>query len=148
MGKWDIINGRGWSIKMSKGLFSFLETTEIGLGCSKMDNFHLKKTYCTPGKNRENWLCPSEKYSSYASVLVGNLDHDCPNSNSLLLHLGGVKQLGIKHLSQGRNTPTLAGFEPTTLWSWSSFRFVRSPCFPFSDAFHRVQQPRYSPITC
>ena len=43
-----------------------------------------------------------------AQVLLANLDHDYPYSNSLLL-LGGVKQLGIKHLAQGHNTPALAG---------------------------------------
>ena len=34
-----------------------------------MDHFYREKSYFTPGKNRENWLCLSEKYSSYAPGL-------------------------------------------------------------------------------
>ena len=54
------------------------------------------------------------EFTTDAQVLLANTDHDCPYTNSLLLHLGGVKQLGIKHLAQGCNTLALARFEPTT----------------------------------
>ena len=50
------------------------------------------------------------------------IQDDYPYSNSLLLHLGGVKQPVIKHLDQGCNTLALAGFESKTFrLSWSVF---------------------------
>ena len=50
-----------------------------------------------------------------AGTLSQLRDYDNPYNNSLLLQLGGVKQLRIKHLAQERNTAALAGLEPTTL---------------------------------
>ena len=57
------------------------------------------------------------EFTTDAQILLANLDHDYPYSNSLLVHLGGVKQLGMKHLAQGRNRAALVGFEPTTFLS-------------------------------
>ena len=37
---------------------SLFETTKICLGSTKMVSFYRQISYFTPGKNRENWLCP------------------------------------------------------------------------------------------
>ena len=44
---------------------------------------------------------------SATNTQVANLDHDYLYSKSLLLHPGGVNQLGIRYLAQGRNTLSL-----------------------------------------
>ena len=44
-----------------------METTEICLGCTKMDNFYRVKAYFTLGKNGKSDFASSEKYSSYAT---------------------------------------------------------------------------------
>ena len=82
----------------------------------------------------QHHLCFIESATD-AQVLLANIDPDYPYSNSVFLHLGGVKQQGIKHLAQGCNTLALAGYEPTAFWSLSAFHSARPPCFPYSSLF-------------
>ena len=64
------------------------------------------------------------------------IQDDYPYSNSLLLHLGGVKQPVIKHLDQGCNTMALAGFESKTFLLWSVF----CPARPLWSVFCALSQ--------
>ena len=52
--------------------FSLFETTKICLGSTQMDNFHRKKSYFTPAKNQENWLCAIWKISLLRPLLFSN----------------------------------------------------------------------------
>ena len=47
---------------------SAFETTEVCLGCTKMENFTEKKHISCREKNRKSDFASSEKYSSYATV--------------------------------------------------------------------------------
>ena len=53
-----------------------------------------------------------QRVCNWWQVLLPILYHHYPYINSVLLHLGGVKQQRIMCLAQGCNTPALAGFEP------------------------------------
>ena len=75
--RWKIENGRGKSMKKSRGPFSFsfffffffffffclplFETTEICFGSTKMDNFYQEKAYFKPGKKSRKVTLPPLK---------------------------------------------------------------------------------------
>ena len=55
--------------------FSLFETTEICLGCTKMENLFQEKAYFTPGKNQEKVksFAPSEKHIPLRPLYTASL---------------------------------------------------------------------------
>ena len=53
-----------------------------------------------------NYSIAKNTSASFLLLLLAKLDHDYPYTNSLLLHLDGMNQLGTKHLALQQHTDT------------------------------------------
>ena len=94
--------------------------------------------------NQSNWVSKMQFFFTFWGATrrgTSSSDTPCPHKRGVPRHFGhwlystsGESSPGSTP-AQGCDTLTLAGFKPTTFWSWSMFRSLRPPCSPYNPPY-------------